>query len=252
MRYDSYDTRLLFSCIFILYRYEVATFESTEEVHMDQVKVGEFISTERKAKKLTQKELAEQLGVSDKTISRWETGNGLPDMAYLTPLCDLLKVSVNELLSGEKLPPNEYSMKAEENIMALLQENQKNKKSDRIQFAIGIVLLIVAMFMLKISMNGINNCIENFLDFPSIIFVVLASVACVFISGKRGKKDVVALLRKIVIPIGAIISVVAVVVILTNVNNNMLGANLAVAILSFLYSVVAYLILVIIESRIKE
>lgn len=62
----------------------------------------------------------------------------------------------------------------------------------------------------------------------------------------------VALLRKIVIPIGAIISVVAVVVILTNVNNNMLGANLAVAILSFLYSVVAYLILVLIESRIKE
>ena len=103
---------------------------------MDQVKVGEFISTERKAKKLTQKELAEQLGVSDKTISRWETGNGLPDMAYLTPLCDLLKVSVNELLSGEKLPPNEYSMKAEENIMALLQENQKNKKSDNVCMAI--------------------------------------------------------------------------------------------------------------------
>ena len=62
----------------------------------------------------------------------------------------------------------------------------------------------------------------------------------------------VALLRKIVIPIGAIISVVAVVVILTNVNNNMLGANLAVALLSFLNSVVAYLILVLIESRIKE
>ena len=72
---------------------------------MDQVKVGEFISTARKEKRMTQKELAEQIGVSDKTISRWETGNGLPDMAYLTPLCDFLGVSVNELLSGEKLPP---------------------------------------------------------------------------------------------------------------------------------------------------
>ena len=82
-----------------------------------QVKVGEFISTARKEKRMTQKELAEQIGVSDKTISRWETGNGLPDMAYLTPLCDFLGVSVNELLSGEKLPPNEYSMKAEENIL---------------------------------------------------------------------------------------------------------------------------------------
>ena len=77
---------------------------------------------------MTQKELAERLGVSDKTVSRWETGHGLPDMAYLTPLCEIFGVSVNELLSGEKLPPNEYSLKAEENIMALLQENQKNKK----------------------------------------------------------------------------------------------------------------------------
>lgn len=219
---------------------------------MDQVKVGEFISTARKEKGMTQKELAEQIGVSDKTISRWETGNGLPDMAYLTPLCDFLGVSVNELLSGEKLPPNEYSMKAEENIMALLQENQNNKKSDKVQLVIGIILLMVALFLLNISMAGSKNYFINFIDFPSIIFLFISCVACVLISGKKGKKDIVALLKKVVIPIGSIITLVAVVVIFLYVSKDVMVVNLAVAILSFLYSVVAYLILVLIESRIKE
>ena len=219
---------------------------------MDQVKVGEFISTARKEKGMTQKELAEQIGVSDKTISRWETGNGLPDMAYLTPLCDFLGVSVNELLSGEKLFPNEYSMKAEENIMALLQENQNNKKSDKVQLVIGIILLIAALFMLNIIMAGDKNYFSNFIDFPSVFFLVISCVGCVFVSGRRGKKDIVALLRKIVIPLGAIISLAAIVVILINVSGDVIGVNLAVGILSFLYSVVAYLILVLIESRIKE
>lgn len=219
---------------------------------MDQVKVGEFISTARKEKRMTQKELAVQIGVSDKTISRWETGNGLPDMAYLTPLCDFLGVSVNELLSGEKLPPNEYSMKAEENIMALLQENQNNKKSDKVQLVIGIILLIASLLMLNISMAGDKYYFSNFIDFPSVFFLVISSVGCVFVSGRRGKKDIVALLRKIVIPLGAIISLAAMIVILINVSGDVMGVNLAVGILSFLYSVVAYLILVLIESRIKE
>ncbi len=218
---------------------------------MDQVKVGEFISRARKERGMTQKELAEQIGISDKTISRWETGNGLPDMAYLTPLCDFLEVSVNELLSGEKLPPNEYSMKAEENIIALLQENQNNKRSGRVQFAIGIILLIVSVIILNMSMSGERNVWINFIDFPSLIFLVISSLACVFISGKSGKKDVIALLKKSIIPLGAIISLVAIVVIFTDLSGEVLGKNLAVALLSLIYSVVAYLILVLLEARIK-
>ena len=81
---------------------------------------------------------------------------------------------------------------------------------------------------------------------------MISCVGCVFVSGRRGKKDIVALLRKIVIPLGAIISLAAIVVILINVSGDVIGVNLAVGILSFLYSVVAYLILVLIESRIKE
>ena len=70
---------------------------------MNQERTGKFISELRKQKGMTQKELAEQIGVSDKTISKWECGNSIPDISYLDALCNSLDVSVNELLSGERL-----------------------------------------------------------------------------------------------------------------------------------------------------
>ena len=80
---------------------------------MDQIKIGKFISEERKRKKYTQKELAEILGISDKTISKWERGNGFPEVSLLLPLCNELEISVNELLSGERLEEVDYKKKAE-------------------------------------------------------------------------------------------------------------------------------------------
>ena len=65
---------------------------------MDQTRIGTFIAVLGKEKGLTQKELAEQIGISDKTVSKWETGNGMPDIAYLSPLCEVLDINVNELL----------------------------------------------------------------------------------------------------------------------------------------------------------
>ena len=99
--------------------------------YMDQTRIGTFIAVLRKEKGLTQKELAEQIGISDKTVSKWETGNGMPDIAYLSPLCEVLDINVNELLSGEKLPSEEYLGKAEENMKHLMQENQNNKNAGR-------------------------------------------------------------------------------------------------------------------------
>ena len=82
---------------------------------MDQIKIGKFIAKERKQKKHTQKQLAEILGISDKTISKWECGNGFPEISLLMPLCQELDISVNELLSGERLSEVDYKKKAEEN-----------------------------------------------------------------------------------------------------------------------------------------
>ncbi len=72
---------------------------------MDQIKIGEFIAEMRKEKGWTQRELAERLAISDKTVSKWESGRGLPDISLLLPLCDALGITVNELLSAERQTP---------------------------------------------------------------------------------------------------------------------------------------------------
>lgn len=91
---------------------------------MDQIKIGKFIASCRKEKNMTQRQLADILEISDKTISKWECGKGLPEVQFMLPLCNLLGINVNELLSGEKLSDKEYQRKAEENRMTLVKENE--------------------------------------------------------------------------------------------------------------------------------
>ena len=110
---------------------------------MSQNNIGEFIQQSRKAKGFTQKDLGDRIGVSDKTISKWENGNSIPDTSILNELCATLDINVNELLSGEKLTPEIYSMKAEENMMNLLEDNQKQQRCALLPCAAGIVLLIL-------------------------------------------------------------------------------------------------------------
>ena len=78
---------------------------------MDQVRIGRFIADERKKKGWTQKQLAEKLNISDKTVSKWECGNGFPEVSLLLPLCEALGVTVNDLLSGERVSGEDYQKK---------------------------------------------------------------------------------------------------------------------------------------------
>ena len=98
---------------------------------MDQIKIGKFIADIRKELHLTQKQLAEELNISDKTVSKWECGKGMPEVSLMLPLCNALKINVNELLSGEKLSDNNYHEKAEENVMNLIREKEESKKKIR-------------------------------------------------------------------------------------------------------------------------
>ena len=121
---------------------------------MDQVKIGNFIADIRKEKRMTQKELAEAIGVSDKAISKWECGNGMPEMSMLLPLCQELQINVNELLSGERLSEDSYSQKAEENIMNLMQEKEENNKQNRKHFwgsVLGAVLVFGVMLCVMLA-----------------------------------------------------------------------------------------------------
>lgn len=95
---------------------------------MNQEKIGRFIAETRKSKKLTQKQLAEKLCISDKTVSKWECGKGLPEVSLMLPLCIQLDITVNDLLSGEKVSEMDYKKKAEENMMNLVQETHESKK----------------------------------------------------------------------------------------------------------------------------
>lgn len=93
---------------------------------MDQIKSGQFIAQMRKEKGMTQQQLADELLISNKTVSKWETGKGMPEVSLMLPLCEKLGISVNELLSGEKIADNEYKAKAEENMVNMLTERHTN------------------------------------------------------------------------------------------------------------------------------
>lgn len=96
---------------------------------MDQIKIGKFIASCRKDQGMTQAVLAEKLGISDRAVSKWETGKSLPDAGIMLELCELLNINVNELLSGEKIMTEAYNKKAEENLLAMRQEVvEKNRQ----------------------------------------------------------------------------------------------------------------------------
>ena len=91
---------------------------------LNQEKTGRFMAEMRRQQNLTQRQLAEQIGVSDKTVSKWETGRSMPDNAILLDVCLLLNISVNELLSGEKFTEENYVDKAEETMIELVKETE--------------------------------------------------------------------------------------------------------------------------------
>ena len=119
---------------------------------MDYKKIGLFIASRRKAKGLTQAKLAEKLYVSEKTVSKWENGNGLPETAILTNLCEILEVGLNELLSGEKLTDDDYKTKAEDNIANLLAERRTNKQ--KITFSVICFLVCFSVLLVCVLLAG--------------------------------------------------------------------------------------------------
>ena len=96
---------------------------------MDQVKIGRFIAEMRKQQNLTQREFADILNISDKTVSKWECGNGMPELSLMLPICKIFQINLNELFSGEKLTDTDYKQKAEENLMKLVKEAEEMKKN---------------------------------------------------------------------------------------------------------------------------
>lgn len=153
---------------------------------MDTIKTGKFIAEMRKEKELTQKDLADQLNVSDKLISKWETGRGLPDVSVMEDLCRILGVNVNELLSGEKISAEEYSRKAEETIMNMVQETENTKKEKivaGISIWFGVALLFLMVMFSIISASGVGM-LNFYVDGPTLILYIGIQIALLIITGQ--------------------------------------------------------------------
>ena len=119
---------------------------------MDQVKIGNFISECRKKQKLTQAELAEMFGISDRAVSKWETGKSLPDASIMLELCNVLKISVNDLLSGEIVTMNENSKKQEKMLLELVKEKQEaDKRLLKVEVFLVWLTVIVLFGLLSIA-----------------------------------------------------------------------------------------------------
>jgi len=120
---------------------------------MNQEKIGKFIAECRKKKNLTQAQLAEKLNITDRAISKWETGNGMPDSSIMLDLCNELGINVNELLSGEVIEMEKYNLKAEENLLKMKkQKEEADKRLLHMEILLGILCIVPILISIIIVM----------------------------------------------------------------------------------------------------
>lgn len=221
---------------------------------MDYHKSGLFLQSRRKELSLTQRELAETIGVSDKTISKWECGKGIPDLEMLSELCKCLKITVNDYVSGEIVASGSYSMTAEENMMKLLVENKtKEKKGFWIQIICGLLLFIMGILLFLVTNFGFTwNEAAWFLDPMMFCIEIICLVAGVLISGNfaKGMDSILAFCRKAIIPLGAFLTVFQIANVLSwSVNAISAYSTIAIGCLPLLYALGIYIILLFNYSR---
>ncbi len=119
---------------------------------MDQIKIGKFIASCRKEQGMTQAKLAEKLGISDRAVSKWETGKSMPDTGIMLEVCQLLNISVNELLSGERIMAESFDKRAEENLLAMRREvEEKNRQLLRTEYLIGVPAVIAGLLLCVVA-----------------------------------------------------------------------------------------------------
>ena len=152
---------------------------------MDLIKIGKFIATKRKQRNLTQMQLAELLHVTDRAISKWECGRSMPDSAIMLELCDALKISVNELLTGEELEMKEYNKQAELNLIEITrQKEESDKRLLKAEIIFGIIgvilffgLLLAGLYLIKEESSllwlGITMVSVGVVEFLTMTFFAL-------------------------------------------------------------------------------
>ena len=155
---------------------------------MDQTKIGKFIAECRKKKKLTQMELAEILNITDRAVSKWENGRAMPDSSIMLELCNLLGITVNELLSGEVIEMKEYEKQAEENLLKLKKEKEEaDKILLNLEIWVGLVSVLLFLTMIIIaSYCDVTDNVRLLIMIPSFIFFFIIVFLLLIIEQKAG------------------------------------------------------------------
>ena len=110
---------------------------------MDQIKIGKFIAKCRKDAGLTQMQLAEKLDITDRAVSKWETGRAMPDLSVMLELCDILKITVNDLLCGEVVTMDNYNKELENNLLEMIkQKEEADKRLLKLEIVLGIIAVL--------------------------------------------------------------------------------------------------------------
>ena len=155
---------------------------------MNQLKIGKFIAKCRKMKNMTQADLAEKLNITDRAISKWETGKGMPDSSIMLDLCDELSITVNELLSGEIIKMEDHDKKAEENLVKLQKEKEDSDK--RLLFTetiMGSIVTISFLLILFLSIFAIENIIWKIISIVVGFAIFIIGISnCLLIEQKAG------------------------------------------------------------------
>lgn len=155
---------------------------------MNQVKIGKFIASKRKEQGLTQLQLAEKLGITDRAVSKWETGKSLPDASLMPELCKLLKITINDLLCGEVVSVENYNEKAEKALLEMVKkEEMQNKKLMMYENVIGfgstisfLIQVLVAVFFVK------NTTAQILLFILAFAFLIVGVSFALKIEAKTG------------------------------------------------------------------
>lgn len=153
---------------------------------MNQTEIGKFIASCRKERKLTQAQLAEKLNITDRAVSKWETGKSMPDSSIMLELCEILGITVNELLSGERINGENYDKKADENLLELKRKTENSIKSNYMitfilsaSFLIGIIVCIICDYAVDKRLTWSLICISSNVFTWAVLFPVS-------LTGRRG------------------------------------------------------------------
>ena len=153
---------------------------------MNQIETGKFIAACRKEKGMTQAQLAEKLNITDRAVSKWETGKSMPDSSIMLELCNILGVTVNELLSGERIEVNNYEEKASENLIELKKKDENNINKNvviSIIYTITMAIGIMVCFICDVAITG--TLTWSLITFNSIMFAWIISFPVILL-GKKG------------------------------------------------------------------